>query len=237
MPRPVVTIPINARRAAGVLGVIAALLVLADLGVIYVRMGLRLTTFFQITRQFDLDGEANVPAFFSTGLFFINSALLFLVSKVRSEGDEGFSRRCWLMLAVLFCFLGIDENISIHEMLVGMIHNRLGSTTGVFYFAWVIPYGLATALLAALLIPWFRKLDGRTRLLFAASAVVYVSGALGMEMIDGRYLESVHGEENLTYQLMVALEETLEMGGLVLFAYSLMAFIQKQGGRVLTVSL
>ena len=98
-----------------------------------------------------------------------------------------------------------------------------------FHFAWVIPYGLATALLALVLLRWFVKLADRTRWLFAASAILFVSGALGMEMISGRYLEISHARD-LTYQLMAALEETLEMSGSILFTYSLIAFLQKHRG-------
>ena len=82
-----------------------------------------------ITRQFDLDGEQNVPALFSTMLCFINSALLFLIGQGCSGKDAAVSRRYWLSLGVLFCFLGIDENISIHEMLINFIHHRIGKTT------------------------------------------------------------------------------------------------------------
>ena len=234
MPSPYLTIQLNARRFAGGLGVIAVLLVLAGLGVVYVRANSGPEAFRQITRQFDLDSEQNVPALFSTLLFFINSALLFLLGHRCAGKDEAGLRRYWLLLGGLFFFLGIDENISIHEMLIAFIRNRMGRPPGVFYFAWVIPYGIATALLAVVIIPWFRKLDGRTRWLFATSAVLFVSGALGMEMVAGRYLEISHARD-LNYQVMAVGEETLEMSGSILFTYSLTALLQKRDGQVLAV--
>jgi hypothetical protein len=57
-----------------------------------------------------------------------------------------------------------------------------------------------------------------------------------MEMIDGRYLESTQLVEDLTYQLMIMLEEGLEMGGLILFTFSLLDFIQRQDGFAISVA-
>jgi len=136
----------------------------------------------------------------------------------------------------VFLFLGIDENAGIHEMLIKVVKSLL-NTGGFFHFAWVIPYGIATALLASLLWPWFRNLDARTQRSFGGSATLFLLGAIGMEMINGRYLESIHLQKNLNYQLMIALEETLEMSGLIIFAHSLLAFIQRQEGLSLVVTV
>lgn len=198
---------------------------------IFVRLGLHHPQFFGINRLFDLDEEGNIPALFSTFLFFIDSALLFAIAKSYSS-----FRSTWWFLAAAFLFLGIDENVSIHESFVAIIRNRF-HLGGLFYFAWVIPYGIATLILAVFLIPWFCKLERNTRWWFAAAAVIFVSGAIGMEMIGGRHLESMGKHKDAIYYLFATVEESLEMSGLIVFAYGLLKLLERNRGTVLLVTI
>jgi hypothetical protein len=61
--------------------------------------------------------------------------------------------------------------------------------------------------------------------LFILAGVVFVSGAVGMEMIGGMHSE-VNGEDNVTYAMMYSFEEFLEMSGAVVFMYALISYIQ-----------
>ena len=218
------TFSFSARRITLSLSSFAALLLFAYFGAVSVRVGMEHPRFLGVVRLFDLDAEANIPALFSTFLFLFNSALLFLIYRLRQHETAGKEGAIWLFLSVLFCFLGIDEAVSIHE-----IFNKhpWARPTGVLHFVWVVPYGIATIVLTVIMIPWFLKLDGRTRWLFATSAIIFLSGAVGMEMISGRYLESVNEKRGLVYQLMVAVEEGLEMTGLIVFNYSLLGQLRR----------
>jgi len=51
-----------------------------------------------------------------------------------------------------------------------------------------------------------------------------VGGALGMEMVGGYYADAVT-QRNLTYGLMVCVEEILEMVGVIVFIYALVSYI------------
>jgi hypothetical protein len=53
----------------------------------------------------------------------------------------------------------------------------------------------------------------RTRIGLAASAIVYVAGAVGMEMAGAIYLGARKVDRDLIYILMFTLEETLECSG------------------------
>jgi hypothetical protein len=214
----------SARRITLSLSIFAGLLLFAYFGAVYVRVGFEYQRFLGVVRLFDLDAEANIPTLFSTFLFWFNSALLFLIYRLRRRETDGKEGRVWLFLGVLFCFLGIDEAVSIHEL---FNRHPWVRPTGVLHFVWVVPYGITTFVLTAIMLPWFLKLDGRTRWLFASSAIIFVSGAVGMEMISGRYLESVNEKRGLVYQLMVAVEETLEMAGLIVFNYGLLVQLQR----------
>ncbi|MCO5723344.1 hypothetical protein [Robiginitalea marina] len=55
------------------------------------------------------------------------------------------------------------------------------------------------------------------------SGIIYVSGAIGIELLEGR--EAVtHGFESPGFKVLYTLEESLEMGGLILFLYALLSY-------------
>jgi hypothetical protein len=74
-------------------------------------------------------------------------------------------------------------------------------------------------------------LPARTRRLFLAAGAIFVAGAIGVEAVSGMQA-SLHGEQNLTYHLVITVEELLEMTGIVIFIYALLDYI---GGQLTTV--
>lgn len=70
--------------------------------------------------------------------------------------------------------------------------------------------------------------------LFIVSGIIYVSGAIGFELLGGKEAEMLtQGEvnkifsvkKNVAYYLYYTCEEFLEMFGIALFNYSLLLFI------------
>ena len=57
---------------------------------------------------------------------------------------------------LLFVFVSMDEALAIHERLNGPVRAALG-TGGLFYWAWIIPYGAAAILIALAYIPFFQS--------------------------------------------------------------------------------
>ena len=67
-------------------------------------------------------------------------------------------------------------------------------------------------------------LPARERRWFLLSAALYVGGAVGMEMINGKFHET-YGRRNVPYHLLTALEETLELAGVTVFTYALLTYL------------
>ena len=65
-----------------------------------------------------------------------------------------------------------------------------------------------------------------TRRLFVLAAILYIGGAIGIEMIGGQHA-SLYGEQNLEYAIITALEELLEMLGTVVFIYGLLSYMKR----------
>lgn len=164
----------------------------------------------------DLNGEFNVPAVFSTLLFFAASGLLGLIAAgARRRGESWW---VWAGLAAAFAFLGVDELLQFHERM-----NRLrlpGFTSPFLAFPWVVWYGLFAGALGLALIPFLRRLPGRTRVRCLGAAALYLGGALGFEML-GAAEYARHGLTDWHYAALYTLEETFEMAGLALFIHAL----------------
>lgn len=180
--------------------------------------------FNKLTLLFDLNTEMNIPTFFSGFLLIFASMLLFVIAL--SHKKEKTSYLHWYGLAVIFLLMAIDEMVTIHERIMWPLSNLL-NTSGILLFAWIIPYGLFTVFLSVVYIKFILKLPRKTLILFLLSALLYLTGALGFELIEGKYYE-LHGLNNIYYALLYTCEEVLEMLGVSIFIYSLLSYISNQ---------
>lgn len=171
---------------------------------------------------FDMDEERNIPSLFSTLLILSCAFFFHLIAVARRRALRG--RGHWMGLAGIFAFLSVDELVSLHERLIAPLRETL-HTSGVFYFAWLIPYGIAVLAIGIAYLRFLFGLPSVTRRGMVIAGFVYLAGAIGMELIGGRYFELLGGRHNLSYELMTACEESLEMLGMIVLARALMAHL------------
>jgi hypothetical protein len=174
--------------------------------------------------RFYLDQEGNLPSLFSTGLLFLAAVLLALIGRFKRAEKDPFARH-WLVLASIFLALGADEALGFHEVLIDPLRQTF-NLTGLLRFSWVLVGIPLVAALAFLYLPFLRSLPRRTCFAFTASGIVYVTGALGFEMIGGAFYDDfVLGKSTGAYQTVMTIEETLEMAGIVLFVRALLQYL------------
>ena len=94
----------------------------------------------QFVRLFQLDGEANIPAWFSSSLLLQISLLLAIIAYAKKKIKAPYYYH-WALLSLIFLLLSIDEASEIHERL--NIIQLSGLAKGIFYFGWV-PFGLSS---------------------------------------------------------------------------------------------
>ena len=174
---------------------------------------------------FFIDGEGNVPAIFSTWLFLINALLFLIVWKAACLAGD--SHKIWLFLSSVFVFLALDESISIHERLINPLRETLGAT-GIFYYTWIIPYGIGVVLLSIFAIPVFWRMQKKIRFWFGLAAAIYLFAAIGLEMISGKYLVMMNEKKDIVWIFMITLEESLEMVGLIILVYALLLLLRNK---------
>ena len=175
-----------------------------------------------LIRQFNVSHEGNIPTWYSSLSLLFCAALLAIIGYDRRLAGDRF-RRHWIGLACLFFYVSLDEGTAIHEMLNAPLAAAF-HTHGLLYYP-AAGVGLVFALfLAVVYFRFFWSLPARTRLLFVAAAVVYLGGALGVEMLSARHAE-VFGQQNMTYAVITTVEEFGEMMGVVIFVYALLTYM------------
>lgn len=225
------TLTLDPSRVARVLGTIACLLVLAHLGGQFSKLELGHGSLKGLIPLFNLSAEQNIPAYFSVLLILIAALVLTIIATLERQRAMPHAAK-WVVLAVGFLCMAFDEAYSIHEKLMMPLREWMGvtdpvgtvkgeSVLGIFYFAWVIP-GIAIVLLVGLyFLRFLLHLPASSRYRFVGAAAVYLGGAVGCELIGGRYAE-VYGYDNWTYTLIATAEETLEMAGMIAFVWALL---------------
>ena len=172
----------------------------------------------------DFDSEKNLPTMYSTLQLLVASCLLAVIGSSHKSGGTNYAP--WYVLAAIFLFLGIDEFVQIHERFLDSVREDF-KLTGLFYYAWVVPYGLGVLAFVIAFSRFLLRLPRKTMRWFIASGAIYVTGAIGFEMLGARHFES-YGLDNVAYSILYTCEESLEMLGIALFIYSLLAYASKE---------
>ena len=181
---------------------------------------------------FDFDTERNIPTLYSSIALIISSALLFLIALSSKKIQSSYIS--WLGLSLIFLFLSIDEIYSIHESLI-VPAREFFEASGFLYYAWVIPYGIALVVFIVMYSKFLFDLPRNIMLLFLASGAIFVSGAIGFEMLGGRQAD-LFGDNNILYSFYYTCEELFEMLGVAIFIYTLLTYIVNQS-KSLTISV
>jgi hypothetical protein len=98
-------------------------------------------------------------------------------------------------------------------------------------YAWIVPGTAFYLVVAIAYIPFLAALPRRTAWWFVGSAIVYVGGAVGFEAIGGWY-SGTWGSQHPGFVAIMTCEETLEMIGMTLFLYTLLAYLEANVGSI-----
>lgn len=176
---------------------------------------------------FNMDREFNIPTLFSSTIMLACAYTLNEIKKV----SEKQSPKDWGLLSKIFIFLAIDEFFQIHEIFIipdlrPYLSPALGST-------WVMPYTVLVIYLGWRFSKFLRSLNKHTRQKFLQSAAIFLSGAIGMEMV-GSYLvrSGIIRLHSIWYGSITGLEELLELLGLIMFLITLANYLIRKNGAI-----
>ena len=162
-----------------------------------------------LLQLFDLDEENNLPTWFSSFIL-LNSAFFVYLASLQPNLEK---RAHWRFIAFGFLLLAIDEVAGMHESFNSSIEIN-----------WAIPGAILVLFIFAAYVPFLLSLRGKLALLFILSGALFVSGAIITEL-----LSEDMDSDSWGYALAVALEEGLEMFGVLLFLGVNLQEMAKQG--------
>lgn len=176
-----------------------------------------------IRQLFDVDEENNIPTWFSSANLMLTAALtLLLASGKWQHGDRW--RVHWSLLGWGFLLLSLDEMAGLHE--------SLNSVTEASWAVYALP------LVPVLAIVFFRflyYLPARTASMFILSGLIFLGGAIGVELYTEPYLDN--DELNtLAYNLWTPVEEGMEMFGVILFQYALLDYMTRDNDMACSIT-
>jgi hypothetical protein len=173
--------------------------------------------------EFDVNAEANITTYFSVSLALIAAFLLLLIAYFKNAAKDKY-RFHWTALALFLLYISIDDASVIHEK-VSKYLKGLTSLGGWFEYKWVIVGLVVIGVLALSFFRFWLNLDNKYKVLFLLSAGLFFGGAVGTEMIGGRWAYSF-GSNNFTYKVFTTLEQGLQYAGLILLVYSLLLYMR-----------
>lgn len=235
--------PVSPKKIGLILLGVAIALVAANLVGQYYKSFVGTDEFIlKIIKKLNLDEEVNdLPTWYQSSTLLLSSVLLIVIAFIRKSLQD-IDARFWAMMALIFLYLSIDESVSIHEQLTVPLREATNAH-GLLFFSWVIPAFILLAVLALISFKSLWRLSAKTRWLFIISGAIYVSGAMGIEMVGASYyevfLESNQSAKDYGYVLLTTLEEFMEMAGIALFIFSLFryleleAFVKTEGAGLL----
>lgn len=189
-----------------------------------------------VIKMFGFFNEHNIPTYFSTINLFLCAGLLFCIHRIVKERNTSTHHKQWLLLSRIFVLLALDEVLMIHEMFITPSRYLINhffevESWGILYHTWVVPYVGLTLFFVFYFYKFVFSLPKKFIQRFALAGFLFVSGAIGLEMIEGSLAEflgeSVY-KSDMTFMCWVAAEETLEMISIILFIHSLLVYMETQ---------
>ena len=203
---------------------IFSLLLLANIIGLVFKLNFGNESIYGLIRLFDFDRENNIPTFYSSLILLAASILLSFIASAHKKTNSPYIY--WAILSAIFLFLSIDEISSIHEKFTAPVRELL-NTSGSLFLAWVVPYGIFSMLIALSYIRFLMNLPKDIMILFVCSGAIYITGAIGFEILGAPYYES-HGNQSLIYSFFYTCEESFEMIGIAIFIYAILRYITSQ---------
>lgn len=171
--------------------------------------------FWKLTTFVDIDGESNLPAWYSSIQLLVISIFFFVFAREKFDGrDKG----TWFLpvLPLVFVAMSLDEIAQIHEWLGlksdvlltgGSRVNTPFHLTGIWMFLFGIPFFVLMLSLFYFLRRFIRERKGILKK-YMVGLFIFFGSAAGIEA-----LSNFVSNQGMAYMIMQCLEELGEMAG------------------------
>jgi hypothetical protein len=150
---------------------------------------------------FDLDAEKNLPALFSAAQLLL-VGIIFFAQAIRPIEQRFLSSPFLATVGLAFAFLSLDEAFSIHENITAAFKHlawipRFKGNHGI----WVAPYLILCLLVFVVMRSEFFRvwtLHKRAAVIMLFGLLVFLSGAVGLEVVSYLFLRGDHSLQIFT---------------------------------------
>ena len=181
-----------------------------------------------IRSMFDTTAEHSIAGWFSATLTFVVAMAAWAnVVLVRTIDSPAWRRAGWLVIALLFTYLSLDDGAAIHEHLGGGLKKTavVGDVIGAYSsYSWhivILPFFVAMGFF--MLIFLWKELAHRNERTGILAAFSFFALAIGQDYIEGTieeydWFQATYGMDPYAIlHFAKSLEECLEMLGMTLF--------------------
>lgn len=171
---------------------------------------------------FNMDREANVPAWYSSAAILLCSLLLGVIAVHKRQAMDAFSRH-WLGLCLIFVYMSVDEVAGLHER-ISVLGRLVIDHPSALKYAGLLPGTILLLVVGISYLSFLRSLAPRTRRLFILAGVLFIVAVTVVEAMSYGIL----GPSRTVGMSIVIVEETMEMLGIAIFAYALLDYLRVQ---------
>jgi hypothetical protein len=157
-----------------------------------------------VRELFDVDEEESIPTWFSSAILLLASLTLLYFYHVKKMIQDKY-QYAWLGLALGFLFMSVDEVAGFHE-----------TVNSVISYSWAILGLIVATVIFGIYSRFLWSLPASIAARFILAGAIFVGGAVGVELATEPYLYNDE-LDTLGYNLWTAVEEAMEMGGVIYF--------------------
>ena len=178
------------------------------------------TNMSKVILRFDVMAEGNIPSWYSGALLLIAAVLIAVIAADPRTRHEKYHER-WAVLAVLFVLFSLDEIAYLHEGVNNFLSQQEG---GFLTIGWILPAAVFVLIAGLWFAPFILSLPQKTKRLFIIAAAIFLTGALGLEVVDNFLVSDLSVQAPIVL-ISNHLQDLLEMSGTSLFIYALLSHI------------
>ena len=186
-----------------------------------------LTSSSIIIKLFNITVEKNIPTLVSTVQLMFGGSLLYITYKTEKESSLDLTcTSYWKYLAFVFYFLAFDEWVTFHDVFGHSIAKHMGALGDIF--SWTLIYIVIMPIFFIWTIRFLVKLDRPTAVLYVLSGAIFLTGAIGLELMQSSKVQSLLGisfDISGNYILGI-FEESFELLGIFIFNFATFLYIR-----------
>tara|TARA_B100000003_G_C10855206_1_gene340734 strand:+ start:223 stop:921 length:699 start_codon:yes stop_codon:yes gene_type:complete len=185
---------------------------------------------------FSLGNENNVPTAYA-GLSILLSSLILYVNYLLEKSKN---KKYFKYLTFIFLYIATDEVFDLHNKVSKFFD--FGDNLSIFYYSWVIPYGIFTIVALLFFYKFFLTFKTKIRNLIFLAGLLFILGEIGFEMLSGHLVSSYGHPDLLTQPLLfineffILIEESFGLLGILIFNYALLLNIENKKLKILILN-